>query len=86
MTERKAGPRHEALYQELTAVIRKYSDNLSPIEILAITSNMVGKVLAMQDQRKTTRDAAVKTMAMNIELGNAQMIEELKAAPTGKEN
>lgn len=33
---------HEALFQELTGVLRKY--DLSAVEILAVVSNLTGKV------------------------------------------
>lgn len=67
-----ANNKHEALYQEILAVIRKY--DLPSVEILAVCANMTGKVLAMQDQTTGTTDFYMKIVAYNLELGNQQMI------------
>lgn len=68
---------HEALYQELAALIQKHSGKLSEREILAVASNMVGKIIAMQDQHTMTVDEAMSIVANNIELGSQQAIDEL---------
>jgi hypothetical protein len=69
--------KHEALYQEVIAVIRKYSDEMDNAEILAVVANMTGKVLAMLDQRKYSLEAAMAIVSRNIELGNRQVIDGL---------
>ena len=68
---------HEVAYQDLCALCAKHADKLSPLELLAIASNMLGKLLAMQDQRLTTVDKAKDIMIRNIELGNRQVIDQL---------
>lgn len=81
----KTTPEHEAVYQELAAVMKKHEvAGAAPDELLAILSNMVGKVLAMQDQRRPAA-AYMDLIAENIEKGNAQMIAQLKGAtPVGR--
>jgi hypothetical protein len=75
-------PQHEALYQDLIALMRKYgTDGMTSIEMLAVSANMTGKVLAMQDQRITTVEKAMKVVLRNIELGNQQVIESLRNGP-----
>ncbi|MQB43354.1 hypothetical protein [Rhizobium sp. ICMP 5592] len=69
--------KHETLYQEVIAVIRKHSDDMDPAEILAVRANMTGKVLAMLDQRKYSLEAAMAIISRNIELGNQQVIDGL---------
>lgn len=77
-----ANPQHEALYQDLIALMRKYgTDGMTALEMLAVISNMTGKVLAMQDQRAITVEKAMKIVLHNIELGNQQVIESLKDTP-----
>ncbi len=61
-------------------LVSKHADELSAIEMLAIASNMVGKLLAMQDQRVTSVDLAKETMVRNIEEGNKQVVEQLMAS------
>lgn len=75
MKLRATTDKHEALYQELVAAMRKY--DLSSIEILAVTSNMVGKVLAMQDQTKGDADLYMGIVRANIEEGNRQALAEI---------
>lgn len=74
----KAAPEHEVFYQDLVALMRKY-EHLSPQVMLAIAANMVGKMLALQDQRTLTPEAALKVVADNIEEGNQQAIAEIHA-------
>lgn len=67
--------KHEALYQEVLAVVRKY--DLPNVEILAVFANMTGKVLAMQDQTVGDANFYMKIVAKNLELGNKQVLEAL---------
>lgn len=68
--------RHEAMYQELLVVLGKY--DLPAKELLAVTSNMVGKILAMQDQRTMTVAGAMEIVSRNIEEGNRQAVAGLQ--------
>lgn len=77
MSIHKAKPEHEVAYQDLTALLRKHAGDVSAIEMLAIAANMVGKLVALQDQRKVTPAMALKIVGMNVEGGNLQAIEQL---------
>lgn len=81
----KAEAKHEIAYQELNALLQKLADehNLSAVELLATACNLVGKMIAMQDQRTMSRDRAMRIVAVNIEIGNAQCIAELKNKTAG---
>ena len=68
---------HEVVYQDLTALVAKHASKLSSLEILAIASNMVGKILALQDQRTVTPALALEVVQKNIEKGNQQAVAEL---------
>lgn len=72
----KANPTHEAFYQELTGLLRKYADQLSAVEILAICANMTGQVLALQNASAATPDQYLRVLTTNLELGNAQAITD----------
>lgn len=76
----EAKPEHEVLYQELIALCRRCADNMTPLEILAVAANMVGKIIAMQDQRTTTPEMAMKVVSRNIEVGNAQALAEISSS------
>ncbi len=68
---------HEVAYQDLVALCSKHAANLSAAEILAIAANMLGKLVAMQDQREMTPAQAMELVAKNIECGNQQVVEQL---------
>lgn len=79
-----AKPEHEVLYQELIALVNKHSGKLDALEMLAVASNMLGKLVAMQDQRTVTPDKAMEIVAKNIEYGNKQVLDQLnKSAGRG---
>lgn len=73
----QAKPAHEVVYQEIVALVHRHADQMTPMEILAIAANMLGKLLAVQDQRRVTPAEAMEVIARNIEEGNAEMIAQL---------
>jgi hypothetical protein len=75
-----AKPEHEVAYQDIVALIRRHAEKLTPIEMLAVASNMLGKLVAYQDQRVTTPEMAMRVVAENIEHGNAQALAEVQHA------
>jgi hypothetical protein len=77
MSSRIAKPEHEIFYQDLAALMGRHGDKVSAEEMLAIGANMVGKLLALQDQRTMTRDRGLEIVIQNIELGNQQVIDQL---------
>lgn len=80
VTVNLAKPEHEVAYQELCALVSKHAAVLTPLEILAIAANMLGKLVALQDQRSVTPAMAMAVVAKNIETGNQQVIEQLAQA------
>lgn len=83
MSLKSAKPEHEAFYQDLAALLKKHAGHLSALEMLAVASNAVGKIVAMQDQRKYTPEAIMDIVAKNIEYGNQHAISELLNASGG---
>lgn len=79
MTVHTARPEHEVAYQDICKLVSKHAAKVSAMELLAIAANMVGKMVAMQDQRSVTIDVAMKTVAANIEMGNQQALAEVSA-------
>lgn len=78
-----ARPEHEAAYQDVCALLSRHADKLSAVEVLAIASNLVGKIIAMQDQRRMTPKDAMKIVKDNIEEGNRQAMEHLRSSVAG---
>lgn len=83
MGKHLAKPEHEAAYQDLIALISKHPD-VSKIELLAIAANMVGKIVALQDQRIMTAEEAMKVVAINIEHGNSQVLGQFSIVDTDR--
>lgn len=73
----KAKPEHEVAYQDLCALVNKHAEKVSAEEMLAIAANMVGKLIALQDQRKTSPEVAMETVIKNLEYGNQEVLEQL---------
>lgn len=77
MSVHLAKPEHEATYQELIALVTRHAIGLTAAEILAIGANMVGKLVAMQDQKTMTPSMAMEIVARNVQVGNQQVLDEL---------
>lgn len=74
---RLAKPEHEVAYQDLCALVNKHAADMSALELLAVAANMLGKLVALQDQRKVTPATAMEIVAQNIEHGNKQVLDQL---------
>lgn len=80
MSVNLAKPEHEIAYQDLCRLVNKHADKLTALELLAIASNMLGKLVALQDQRIVTPAQAMEIVAQNIEHGNKQVLDQLDGA------
>lgn len=80
MSMQMAKPEHEVAYQDLCALVNKHAGKLSSLEILAVAANMVGKIIAMQDQRTVTPGMVMKVVAANLEHGNQDALAQLAAS------
>lgn len=68
-------PAHEAFLAELKATLGSSGKDLDAQVLLAIASQFVGMLLAMQDQRRMTPAMGMEIVARNLEIGNATAIE-----------
>lgn len=71
-------PEHEVAYQDLCKLLNKHADKVTALELLAIGANMLGKLAAMQDQRKMTPEMVMEVISRNITLGNQQVLDNLQ--------
>ena len=74
---------HEVSYQDMLALCSRHKDQLTKLELLAVAANMVGKLIALQDQRITTPAQAMEVVVKNLEHGNKQVLDELMKARKG---
>lgn len=77
MSVHVAKPEHEVAYQDICQLVNRHADKLNAIELLAIAANMLGKLVALQDQRTTSPAMAMEVVAKNIESGNKQVLDQL---------
>ena len=71
---------HTAFRDDLVAVLRKHAGPLSAPEMLALTAHLVGQLVALQDQRTMSPNRAMEIVAANIEQGNQEVLDGLRAS------
>jgi hypothetical protein len=69
-------PKHLDFMNDLKAALGRHA-HLSPPEMLAIASQFVGNLIALQDQTTMSPDRAMQIVAGNIAIGNQAAIEGL---------
>jgi hypothetical protein len=85
---KKVGPseRHEKLRTALLDLLKAElaKGDVPADEVLALMSYVVGQLVAMQNQRLYTPDAAMHLVNVNLLQGNADAVSALLNAPTGR--
>lgn len=66
---------HQALMAAMKDTLKTHGMELSPLEWLAIASQFVGILTAIQDQRKFTSDEIMEIVGANIEQGNRDYVQ-----------
>jgi hypothetical protein len=74
----RASQEHQVLHDELAALLKRHSGKLTSIEVLAVASNMVGKLIALQDQRTVTPEIALEIVIQNLQAGNQDVLDKLE--------
>lgn len=67
---------HRMFERDLNRLLKKHG-NIPADEMLALTSQLVGKLIALQDQRKYTPDMAMLVVSANIDAGNKAILSDL---------
>lgn len=70
-------PELEAYWQALLDAIRIQGANIDVVVLLAITAKLVGRLVAMQDQRKYNSATVMAMVASNIQAGNMDVVNDL---------
>ena len=74
MSSHQPTPAHVAFMDSLKAALAEHQ-HLTPPEMLAIASQVVGNLIALQDHRRYSPDRVMEMVARNIEIGNQAAIE-----------
>lgn len=72
--------REEQCLNKLREVLAEYEEEFGMQVIMAITSQLVGNLVVLQDQRFMTSAEAMEIVGRNIEIGNALVVEQVQAA------
>lgn len=70
-------PQQLAFRGALEAAIAQHGATLDAVELLAVTSHLVGQLIALQDQRSYTPAMVLQLVQDNIEQGNAEAVNSL---------
>jgi hypothetical protein len=69
--------RHERFRVALINALRVEGESLPAEELLAVAAQLVGQLVAMQDQRRYTPAQVMDMVARNVEQGNQRAIAML---------
>lgn len=67
---------HIAFMNDLKATLVRHTD-LDAMELLAVASQFVGNMIALQDQRRVTPAMAMELVANNIQIGNQAAVDNI---------
>lgn len=70
---------HLDFRNDVLAVLEKHKTRLDAVDMLAVTSHLVGQLIALQDQTKVTPEMALAVVSANIEKGNAEVLDPVLA-------
>lgn len=82
-TTKQPDARHTAFLDQLKAALGDSGKDLPAEDLLAVASQFVGMLIAVQDQRRFTPSMAMDIIANNIEIGNASAIKVNLGSPKG---
>lgn len=68
------------LRDDILALVRRHLIPNTPERILAVSSQVVGQVLALQNPMTLGKDAAIAVIMANIEKGNQDFISQMVQA------
>lgn len=68
---------HLAFRHALEAAIAQHGATLDAVDLLAVTSHLVGQLIALQDQRRYTPALVMQMVQSNIEQGNSEVVNGL---------
>ena len=72
--------RHATFKKDLDKLLKKHCSRLPAQHLLAISAQVTGMLVALQDQRKYTPEMVMAIVAENIEEGNKGMVSNLMAS------
>lgn len=69
--------RHQTFKRDVDKLLKKHAPRLPAQDLLAVASQIVGMLVALQDQRTMTPEMAMRIVAENVEAGNEEIVRNL---------
>ena len=73
---------HEELRLDYVKALQKHP-TMPPIEMLCITAQFLGQLIALQDQTRWTSEQIMAMISMNIQQGNKAAVDTIFSHPKG---
>ncbi len=70
---------HRSFRADVVELLQKHAGHLDAKDMLALSAHLVGQIIAMQDQQTVTREIALQIVMANIEQGNREVLDGLRA-------
>lgn len=74
-TYRTPTAEHDAFLDELRATLGSSGKNLQAEDLLVVTAQFLGILVALQDSRRFTPQMVMEMVMRNIEIGNAATVD-----------
>ena len=69
--------KHIRARRDMVEALRKHDHELCDLEMLAVASQVVGNLIALQDETSVSADFAMQLVLANIEEGNRAALEDV---------
>jgi len=73
---------HNRFHKDLMKLLDKHSGHLQSQEMLALAAKATGQISALMDQRTMTPEMVIQLVIENFQLGNAQIVNNMRLTPT----
>lgn len=71
--------KHFQLRRELVSVLCRHQESFCAAELLAVSSQLVGNLIALQDETRMSPGLAMEIVLQNIEEGNRAAVADVDA-------
>lgn len=74
LMERNPDAAQRAFYDDLIGVVNAHGDEVSHVDLLALSSYLVGQLIACQDEAELSREEIIELINRNVAQGNQQAV------------
>jgi uncharacterized lipoprotein YehR (DUF1307 family) len=78
----EANDAHKVAFEDLGNLLAKHGQKVDAAQMLAIAANMIGKMIALQDERTMTSERALEIVRLNLQKGNVEAMALIQGKST----